>query len=107
MTYDFTERINTGMEWLDANVPGWVDRIDLSKLDMETGGLCVLGQLLGSWAYGMDWDHDDYYAWSDEHGFSCFDLFHRDDVEEEFWNASLTEPWTEAIKRRRELAEVV
>ena len=39
------ERIDKGVAWLNANVPDWLDRIDLDRLDLASGCRCVLGQL--------------------------------------------------------------
>jgi hypothetical protein len=41
-------RVTLGEVWLDRNAPGWIDRIDLSRLDMSERGCCVLGQIYGS-----------------------------------------------------------
>lgn len=40
-------RVALGVTWLDANVPGWAERIDLSTLRLCEEGTCVLGQLYG------------------------------------------------------------
>ena len=41
------ERVKTGAAVLDRIVPGWHDRVDLGKLKMSNGQLCMLGQLFG------------------------------------------------------------
>lgn len=41
----FEREIKRGMDYLDANEPGWADKIDLDKLNMSFGNTCVLGQL--------------------------------------------------------------
>lgn len=38
------ERIDAGVAWLDDNVPDWLDRIDLARLDLSSECACVLGQ---------------------------------------------------------------
>lgn len=37
--------VERGAAWLDENVPGWWERIDLETLDLERCDLCVSGQL--------------------------------------------------------------
>lgn len=41
------ERVEAGAAWLDANRPGWVDRINLETLDMASPRRCILGQEYG------------------------------------------------------------
>lgn len=41
---DFRPRIARGMEWLDAERAGWLDRIDMSRLDVGCPCNCLLGQ---------------------------------------------------------------
>ena len=36
--------VKHGMYWLDENVYGWVEVINLDMLDLESGITCVLGQ---------------------------------------------------------------
>jgi len=43
------ERVEAGAAWLDANRPGWVDRINLRTLDLGEDCGCVLGQVYGDW----------------------------------------------------------
>lgn len=38
---------------LDAALPGWHNRIDLSKFDINHNSNCVLGQLFGSYGKGF------------------------------------------------------
>lgn len=39
------ERVTRGMALLDAHVPGWEERIDLSMLNIASACNCVCGQL--------------------------------------------------------------
>ena len=41
------ERVEAGAKWLDANRPGWVDRINLKTLNLGDPCKCVLGQEYG------------------------------------------------------------
>lgn len=54
------ERIDAGVAWLDANVPDWLDRIDLDRLDLADTCKCVLGQ---TFAHIAQWD-----SYADEPG---------------------------------------
>lgn len=44
------ERVAAGAAWLDENVPDWVERIDLARLDVSDCVDCVLGQLFGGFS---------------------------------------------------------
>lgn len=39
------ERVAHGAAWLDERYPGWVDAIDLGKLNVASCHACVLGQV--------------------------------------------------------------
>lgn len=41
------QRVDRGVAWLDKNHPGWADRIDLNKFEMNNCFNCVMGQLTG------------------------------------------------------------
>lgn len=43
------ERVRAGAAWLDANHPGWVERIDLASLDLSDCQQCILGQTFGDY----------------------------------------------------------
>lgn len=44
MADDIAERVQRGVEWLDANGPAdWHERVDLTDFDMSDGCRCVLG----------------------------------------------------------------
>jgi len=45
--------VETGIDLLDSEAPGWVNCIDLDTLDMSTTGNCVLGQVYGDFFIGM------------------------------------------------------
>lgn len=42
------ERVARGVEWLDSNVPGWVDKVEINELNMGSSCRCVLGQVFGN-----------------------------------------------------------
>jgi len=43
---DLAERVALGAAWLDAAHPGWRDRVDVDRLNLEDSCDCVLGQTL-------------------------------------------------------------
>lgn len=43
------ERVAAGAAWLDAEQPGWVDRIDLDRLNLASSCRCILGQLFNDY----------------------------------------------------------
>jgi len=49
VTASVAARVGRGMALLDERVPGWVDRIDVDRLDVSHPGDCPLGQLFGSY----------------------------------------------------------
>ena len=42
------QRVTRGVAWLDANVPGWVDKVEVMKLEMDSACFCVLGQVFSN-----------------------------------------------------------
>lgn len=42
------DNVARGAAWLDTEVPGWAERIDLSTLDLRSSSRCVAGQLFGN-----------------------------------------------------------
>lgn len=49
MTATIAARVADGVQLLDEHVPGWVDRIDVDRLDVSHPGNCPLGQLFGAY----------------------------------------------------------
>lgn len=43
------QRVAAGAEWLDANVPGWLDLINLAHLRLDDACRCILGQTFGDY----------------------------------------------------------
>ena len=41
-------RVNMGVAWLDEKKPRWENKIDLRRLSLRHGGLCICGQLFKS-----------------------------------------------------------
>jgi len=50
---DLTEVIERGATRLDA-APGWVEAIDIARLDVRSAKDCVLGQIFGDYATGKE-----------------------------------------------------
>lgn len=50
---DLQQRVSRGAKLLDEKMPGWFEKIDLGKLCMSDGTVCVLGQLWGKGKPGM------------------------------------------------------
>ena len=51
-----TPNVARGVEYLDREVPGWHDRINLRTLNMSNGERCIVGQLFGNyeqWLWGI------------------------------------------------------
>lgn len=46
------DRVASGVALLDQRVPGWVDRINVDRLDMASNVSCVLGQLFSDYGVG-------------------------------------------------------
>lgn len=38
------QRVNNGVEWLDSNIPGWLDKINLETLNIASDDHCILAQ---------------------------------------------------------------
>lgn len=50
-TESIEARVARGVALLDEKLPGWIERIDLDKLDLASGCNCILGQ---TWSKGDD-----------------------------------------------------
>jgi len=49
-----TVRAKIGATFLDVAQPGWAERINLRRLDLNSCESCVLGQLFGDFANGAE-----------------------------------------------------
>lgn len=87
------ERVDRGAALLDAEIPGWVQRIDLDRFRMSSCSRCILGQLFGSFENGLDELHLRSRVDSPE----GFDIV---TPEDEY--AAFTAAWKQLIIRRRE-----
>lgn len=107
-TTTIAERVAAGAAWLDEHEPGWVDLIDLDKLNLASGCRCILGQLESP---RLDPDYDppdtayvealDHYGVADPDGlgFNVEPALPRQIRHEQF--QALTAAWRELIQQRR------
>jgi hypothetical protein len=114
-----TERVAAGAAWLDANRPGWVERIDLDTLDLGDPCRCVLGQdfAADSQGYTSGFDaglvavtdggltEDGYRHAADAGFYAVADLSDNDDDDDGFRMnkeyRELTDAWRALIRERR------
>lgn len=93
------ERVEAGAKWLDANRPGWVDRINLNTLDLGYCTQCVLGQLDGDYCHTIERDFGDKTAEGVRNGFALAEQNGKPAPDEAF--AELTAAWRDYITARR------
>ena len=84
-------RVYAGMNWLETRVPGWVDRLDLVRLDMQDELHSILGQLFPGLKPAHDMSHL---------GFVAQEAADRDEMSLELWY--LETEWTRQVLLRRE-----
>lgn len=94
------QRVSKGLAWLLESGPARglrVEDVDLTTLDLQACGYCVLGQLGGDYndvlaSMGMS------QAWATEHG---FDISSGSDFQISYW--MLNRQWREQIKAHRDM----
>ncbi len=91
------KRIELGAQVLDEVHPGWVDRIDLEKLNLGSYSCCVVGQLNDGTFTGPSLRLARTVGCSDVAALG-FDVYDSESYTE------LTEEWTALIEERRHLA---
>jgi hypothetical protein len=99
-------RVALGAQFLDAIKPDWVDSIDLDRLHMESGRLCMIGQLFGDYGNVFLWPADGSQMFAASLGFQSYDT----EFDEE-WDgpighygadcALLENAWRDLILKRR------
>lgn len=92
----FEVQVKAGMEFLDNHAPGWLEKININKLDQESTVNCVLGQLYGRYPIGLFLLGLDMTK-SIEYGFSVG--LHVSDYEKEY--SKLTRAWLFYIMEKR------
>ena len=106
-----TVEVLQAVDYLDTTIhPGWVELIDVDKLDMRHAGYCVLGQLQ-AYADGVDigegsfWDflhkHKKNLSWAVENGFMPPISQTSTNEQVEAAGQALTDQWKEFITARR------
>lgn len=66
MDTDVAGRVARGVALLDERLPGWVDRVNTIKLDIQNCERCVLGQVFGDYFAGSRelgiWENEEEYG---------------------------------------------
>lgn len=112
---NYEERVARGIALLDEKVPGWVEHIDLEKLDIMGGSQCVTAQVAGwktdtfDFRDGMDllglWTNEDNGGSYTSHGFNAEADWARDLPEGYDQSAAyveLTRIWKRVISARQQ-----
>lgn len=97
----YDERVERGAEWLDKNEKGWMEKIDLSLLDLREDDACICGQIdaSGSHAfYRYIFNKELAAAQAHELGFI---LWNKDEGCNALDYAKLTTAWKRLIRERR------
>lgn len=97
---EYTTNAPKGAALLDERMPGWADRIDLATLGMASMGRCVLGQLYGGYATGIETLFPDHVlSISPDHPAHVYGFDLRD-PSRAAWQA-LTDAWTALVDERQ------
>jgi hypothetical protein len=67
---NWAERAARGAALLDEKRPGWVAEVDLPGLELSSENVCVLGQVFGGFATGIELLDLAYVRDQAEHGFN-------------------------------------
>lgn len=109
---DLQDRVDRGVKWLDANLPGWwkTDRPDrgedggpirVDELQMSHNCYCVLGQLLGNYYRAeISIDQAVEFGFDSSVGSLARDVTEVDEAMADEFDA-LRELWTRVIDQRR------
>lgn len=92
--------VERGAAWLDENVPGWWEWIQVERLDLRQCDLCICGQLLATLELDQEISHF-LGMMEPSYGFDADDGAART---QESWLASYRDrqlAWEEEILRRR------
>lgn len=83
------DRVVRGVALLDAETPGWRERIDLETLDLGNVHLCVLGQGFGHYLTGLDALGIEADEQSRDHGFTASSCTYDSAVLTSFWKEAI------------------
>jgi hypothetical protein len=96
---DYAARVAAGAAFLDKQMPGWAERIDLGQLDLFDECGCVLGQLGGNYHRMRD------YFGLDMKAAALLGFTLSVTAPHENW-AILDDLWADEVKKRHEPAQV-
>lgn len=85
----FEQAVKQGTALLDAQRPGWRDRIGVRDIEMDDARRCILGRLYGTYQKGLEalWPgktEDEQIDMAESHGFQLA-AEHDDDYWEALW----------------------
>lgn len=105
----YADRVRAGVALLDDRKPGWANRVDVDRLEMQACDRCVLGQLFGDFHEGMERLVPDHWDISPEpaitYGFDAEPLGPGEWVDRgrlRFDYRMLRRLWTYVIRQRQE-----
>lgn len=104
------DRVAAGAAWLDEHHPGWVDRIDLDRLNLADRKACVLGQMFGDFNAAPSelleaYETDDEVVHGNRSVALGFDLITTFELDRSPGHSLLTELWRDLIIARRAEAD--
>lgn len=106
------KRVKAGAELLDKHRPGWADQIDTPALQIESADRCVLGQVFGDYAGGLDKLEDVIWEWNGKTGAydrdpadfgfcePAIDELEQMEYTAERYHAELRQLWTAEVLKR-------
>ena len=96
--------VANGIKYLDEHCPGWWEKIDTEKLDMDRPEDCICGQLgigkvgVGTQDLGMSGEHG---FFANDNYFKPIMEYHDIDQDDSLNEIVLKSVWVERINRRR------
>ena len=93
------QRVQNGIKLLDTAMPGWIDKVDVSTLNMRNPEFCLLGQITGRVGSSY-WRSAEVFP---PGSLSVFDQgFSLNASESLLYWEELTAEWKKAIRERKE-----
>ena len=87
----FKQKIEKGIKFLDQNYPDWLDKIDVSELNLNDCHQCVMGQLLGNYIFARK-----------KHGINTLHKLGFNITDRYPNHLQLTKEWKETIKNKKQ-----
>lgn len=106
--YQIQKRVQTGMDYLDREFPGWWEKVDLETFDITRPDHCILGQVTGK----NYWTVVEELPWlASKMGFTslyedCYDDLCYEDYDDNYDFRLLHRTWIAVILYRRDLFDV-